>query len=472
MRQYVYFIIVALSLFACKNDNDQSDYAYLGGEIINPNNNFIVLSRADQVIDTISLDSHNRFVYKLKNLNPGMYTFRHGSEVQTVFLEPLDSIMFRLNTFDFDESLVYTGEGAKKNNYLINEFLQNEIDEHKIFKLCQLNPEAFEKQIDSIKNNKTEKLNRFKNKYKTSPLFNKIAQSNIDYSYYSSKEIYPFVNYNSNKRNLLKSLPKDFYSYRKNIEYNNELYNTSYLNYNSFLRSSFNNIALEKHLNHSKEDCFNNTSLCYNLDKLNIVDSLVVNTSIKNELLYYFTISFLTKNKNIDNDNAILKSFLNKSTDDKNKEIITNLVHSLNNLKPGGTFPNIDLVNTENGELKIKSVISKPTVIYFWSNKFYDHFKKTHHKASELKIKYPEMHFIAINIDDINLNSWRNTLKRNNFSLRNEYQFEKPEESMNILAVYPITKVFIIDKDNSIVNSNTNMFASNFEEQLLGLLNR
>ena len=79
MRQYVYFIIVALSLFACKNDNDDSNYAYLGGEIINPNNDFIVLSRADQVIDTINLDSHNRFVYKLNNLNPGIYTFRHGS---------------------------------------------------------------------------------------------------------------------------------------------------------------------------------------------------------------------------------------------------------------------------------------------------------------------------------------------------------------------------------------------------------
>ncbi len=472
MRLYVYFIIITLSLFACKNDTDGDDYAYLGGEIINPNNNFVVLSRANHVIDTISLDSHNRFIYKLENLDPGMYTFRHGSEIQTVFLEPKDSIMFRLNTFDFDESLVYTGEGAKKNNYLINEFLQNEIDEHQIFKLCQLNPEAFEKQIDSIKNSKIEKLNRFKNKYNTSPLFNKIAQSNIDYSYYSSKEIYPFVNYKRNKRNLLNSLPKDFYNYRKNIKYNDELYNTSYLNYNSFIRSSFNNMALEKHFNHSKEDCFNNTSLCYNLDKLNIVDSLVVNPSIKNDLLYYFTISFLTKNKNIDNDNAILKSFLNKSTDDKNKEVITNLVHSLNNLKPGGTFPNIELVKTDDADLKIKSVISKPTVIYFWSNKFYDHFKKTHHKASELKIKYPEINFIAINIDDINLKSWKSSLKRNNFSLRNEYQFKQPEESMNVLAVYPITKVFIIDKDNSIVNSNTNMFASNFEEQLLGLLNK
>lgn len=471
MKLYIYLIIIALSLFACKKDNGKGDYAFLGGEIINPNNNFVVLEKADCVIDTIVLDKNNRFVYKVENLEPGMYTFKNGSEIQTVLLEPNDSIMFRLNTYDFDESLVYTGEGAKKNNYLINEFLQNEIDEKEIFKLCQLDPDAYDKKIKSIKDIKTERLVNFKKKYTTSALFNKIAQANIDYSYYSSKEIYPFVNYNYDKRSVINSLPKDFYNYRKNIEYNNPSFN-EYLNYVSFLRSNFNNLALEKHFKHSKDTRFNSTSLCYNLDKLDIIDSLVVNPTIKNNLLYYFTISFLTKNKEIDNDDAILKSFLNKNTNPENKEVVTNLVHSLNNLKPGGLFPDFKVVNFENTELDINSLISRPTAIYFWSHNFYDHFKESHHKVLELKNKYPEIDFIAINIDDTNLNTWSNTLKINKFPLVNEYQFKNPDESMRLLAIYPITKVIIIDKDNTIVNSNTNMFASNFEEQLLGLINR
>ena len=53
--------------------------------------------------------------------------------------------MFRLNTLDFDESLVFTGEGAKKNNYLINLFLEHEKEEKsKGFKnrrFCKCNPE-------------------------------------------------------------------------------------------------------------------------------------------------------------------------------------------------------------------------------------------------------------------------------------------------------------------------------------------
>tara|TARA_R110000868_G_scaffold215785_1_gene465893 strand:- start:1717 stop:3132 length:1416 start_codon:yes stop_codon:yes gene_type:complete len=471
MRIYWYTILIALSLLACNFDDNHGDYAYFGGEIINPTTTFVVLSKAESVIDTIGLDKNNRFLYKINNLVPGMYTFRHGSELQTVFLEPKDSIIFRLNTFDFDESLVYTGVGDKKNNYLINEFLQNEIDEKEIFKFCQLEPTEFIKRIDFIQTYRTNNLNKFKNKYSTSTLFNKIAQSNIKNSYYSSKEIYPFVNCSINKRSVLNSLPKDFYNYRKDIEYNNDSFN-DYLNYSSFLRSNFNNLALEKHFDHSKETHFNDTSLCYNLDKLNIIDSLVVNPTLKNNLLYYFTISFLTKNKKIHNDDAILESFLSKSTDPQNNEIITNLVHSLNALKPGNNIPSIEVVNFKNTEIPLNSLISKPTAIYFWSNKFYDHFKECHHKVLELKTKYPEIGFISINIDEANFETWTNTLKRNMFSLENEYQFKNPEESMQILAIYPITKVLIIDKDNTIINSNTNLFSSNFEEQLLGLVSR
>jgi hypothetical protein len=41
-----------------------------------------------------------------------------------------------------------------------------------------------------------------------------------------------------------------------------------------------------------------------------------------------------------------------------------------------------------------------------------------------------------------------------------------------MLAIYPMTKALIIDNRKKIVNNNTNIFAINFEEQLLGLINR
>lgn len=469
MKLFFCYIIIALTVFSCKND--KNDFAYIGGEISNPNTNFVVISKADSVLDTINLDKNNRFIYKINNLISGIYTFKHGGEVQMVLLEPNDSIMFRLNTLDFDESLVFTGIGDKKNNYLINGFLQNEIEQKRIFKFCQLSPEKYQYQIDSLKAEKDLKLQTFKKKHKPSDLFIQIAQANIDYNYYASKEIYPFVHYGENKRDILNALPKDFYDYRKDIDYNND-YNRDFLNYNSFLRSTFNNIALKNHLNHSKLDNFNTNNLDYNLEILNVVDSVISNPTIKNNLLFYYAMTYITRNNDPDNNNVMLQSFLGKNTDLENKNSMLSVSQSINNLKIGNSFPDLELIDLKDNDINIGSLINKPTVIYFWSRKFNNHFKESHYKKNELSLKYPEVSFISINVDDNSHDFCKDIMKKHNFSYDNEFKFKNPKESRLSLAVYPITKTIILDKNNIIVNPHTNIFNVNFEEQLLGLINK
>ena len=201
MKFNITLFFVFLALLGCKEESDNTaDYAYFGGEIINPNTNYVVLSKNEAVIDTIKLDGRNRFLYKIEGLEQGLYTFRHGGEYQMILLEPKDSVLFRLNTLDFDESLVFTGVGDKKNNYLINEFLENEKEEKHVVRLCQLSPNAYEKHVDSLKTIKVNHLEHFKSKHKPSDLFLKIAQANINYNYYSNKEVYPFVHYGKNTR--------------------------------------------------------------------------------------------------------------------------------------------------------------------------------------------------------------------------------------------------------------------------------
>lgn len=465
-------LIIAI-LFNCKNDSNKAvdNYAYLGGEIINPNSDFIVILKAETVIDTVKLDNRNRFLYKINNLQQGLYTFYHAGEIQMVLLEPKDSLLFRLNTMEFDESLVYTGVGDTKNNYLINEFIENEIQEKKILKYCQLKPEIYQTRIDSLKEFKLNKLKKFESKYSTSNLFNKIAKANIEYSYFSSKEVYPFIHLGNNKSDILKTLPKDFYNYRKTINYNDAFF-TEHNHYNSFLKYTVKNLALKNHINHSKGDDFTRNSTCYNLDKLRVVDSLISNSYIKNQLLYNFALNYLTKNENLENNYAILKSFLDKSTNDAEKIEMKKLVASLNNLRPGARFPNVKIVDYKNFECDINNLIKTPTVICFWSNKYFNHFRTSHDKLNELKEKYPEVKFIVINIDDFGLETAKVSLKENRFKTVDEYQFKTPKESIEMLAIQAMTKTIITDKYQKIVYNNANIFSRNFEEQLLGAINR
>ena len=115
MKIYFFTFLTTLLIFSCENSkSSKGDYAYFGGEIINPSNNYVTLTNVNDKKDTIYLDNNNRFLHKIDSLNPGMYTFAHGGEYQTILLEPNDSLLLRLNTNDFDESLVYTGKGAKK----------------------------------------------------------------------------------------------------------------------------------------------------------------------------------------------------------------------------------------------------------------------------------------------------------------------------------------------------------------------
>ena len=473
MKFKIGILLLFILLVGCVNNSDtgEGDYAYFGGQVINPKNNFVVLSVSEKVLDTVLLDNANRFVYRIDSLKTGFYTFKHGDEFQMVLLEPRDSIMFRLNTLDFDESLVFTGVGAKKNNYLVNEFLKNEVEEKIVFKQCQLDPDVYENKISEVRQKKLKELSQFEEKYAPSELFSNIAMANIDYNYYFKKEIYPFVHYGYNKNDILESLPKDFYNYRASINYS-DAFLKDHFTYKSFLRSNINNMALKTHMDHSENKKFKGNSVCYTLDKLTLIDSLIEIPLMKNEMLYHYTINFLTKNEKEKYNETVMASYLSKSNDTKKNMLVRQYAAAIGNLKSGYELPDFMVRDYKNTEFNIKSRIVSPTVICFWSHTAFNHFKDSHSKLKELQAKYPEVTFMSINLDDYELDTVKKTLKRNNMPLEDEYVLMNPIKTRELLAVYPLTKAFIVDENKKIVKSNSNIFDRHFEEDLLGAINR
>ena len=55
----------------------------------------------DKVIDTFSINAKNKFGGTLDSIQEGLYYFVHGNENQFLYIEPKDSIMLSLNTWDF-----------------------------------------------------------------------------------------------------------------------------------------------------------------------------------------------------------------------------------------------------------------------------------------------------------------------------------------------------------------------------------
>ena len=464
---------MSILFLGCNKTNEiNNSHAFIGGEIINPLTNYIILTKDETTIDTIKLDGRNRFTYKLDYVEEGLYSFHHRGESQMMMLEPNDSLLIRLNTLEFDESLVFSGIGSKRNNFLINDFLENEKANQRLYGSCQLSPENYVKHIDSVKTAKLEKLDNFEKKHGASQTFKDFVKTNTEYGYYSSKEIYPFLHRGKNKKEILESLPDDYFNYREHINYNDESLKDPFL-YKSFLLYSFNTAALQEHLKHSGHDIFGRTSLCYNLDKLKLIDSLVTNPKMKDDLLYYFTKNYLTKCQDVEKNDKVLNYYLTKSQNQNHNERLKRFHVSVQNLKVGSDFPNVELVNYNNDHVKINDVINQPTVISFWSNTYYNHFRESHFKIKELKQKYPEVHFIMINIDGlVDTGRSKLALNKNRFGYKNEYHLKYPKTSAETLAVYPMTKSFLVNPNDKIVNNNTNIFSVRFEDELLGLINQ
>ncbi|WP_133758525.1 TlpA family protein disulfide reductase [Gelidibacter sediminis] len=475
MRVYIMSLMLLSTLLGCKNNSQEiNGSAYFGGEIINPTNDYVLLfspNSQSEVSDTLFLNKDNRFFTKLDPLKSGLYTFIHGGQYQMVLLEPQDSVMLRLNTIDFDESLVFTGTGAKKNNFLVKIFLENEADQSNFMNISQLDPERFEQYIDSTRALRLNQLSDFSDKKELSPKFDEIAETSINYSYYSTKEMYPFAYYGYRNLRNYKELPSKFYEFRNDIDYNISSLSDFFI-YNRFLYSHFNNLALEEFYAKADDDAiFNKNSVIYNLEKLELMNKRISNDTIKNKLLKNTARDFIAVCEDSTAVNQIVASYLQKSTNPQDKDYIKGLSSTINKLKPGKIIPDVQLVNYNNEEHALSSLINKPTVIYFWSSNLKVHYKNSHYKIRDLKKKYPNIDFIAINLNDNNKKYWKKTLDEFRFSSDNEYQFKYPAAAKQTLVINTVYKMIVVDKDRRIVDSYYNMFHSKFEDQLKELNN-
>ncbi len=461
-------IIFMLSIvFGCNDmSKDEDAYVYFGGEIINPNNDYVILSSPDETSDTLYLNDQNRFIIKLTDFKPGLYTFIHG-ENQRVLLEANDSIMVRLNTVDFDESLVFTGNGARKNNFLISAYLENEDDNKRVMRnMWDMEPTIFETTLNKDRDRKLKALKEFTFEKEYSDLFKSIAESNINYDYYYYKELYPFSYYGYNNLIHYKDLPEDFYNYRSKVDYNNEDL-IGLFPYTKFLFNHFNNLALEKYYeNASHNVIFDKKSAVYNLEKLRLMDSLISNPTIKNHLLKFTARDFILLSEDSSEIKEVYKSYAEKSTDAEDKTYIKTLVESVGKLKPGNALPYINLLAFDNSQTALSDLIKKPTVVYFWSSNLPVLLRNSHYKVNLLKAKYPNVTFLAININDDDIEHWKGLFTKYRLDTDNEYHFVNPTEAMNQLAISSVNRSILLDADGKIINSNALLFASEFEEQL------
>ena len=455
-------------LSACdSSQNKESNRTYLGGEIVNPKRGYVLLEKNDNIVDSIPLDAHNRFLYEFKDFESGLYRFVHW-EHQLLHIEPGDSIMIRVNTLEFDESLSFSGKGSERSRFLIDLYLNWEAENKGFTQYYQKEPKDFQKLLDSIHKARSKKLSRFYEKYEVSESFKEIAEVAVYYDNYQRKESYPFSHYKKNdKLSFIEELPSDFYSFRESINLNNENLIDLYT-YRRYLNAFLDHQAYKEYC---QSHSYNTVSFLHNYNEIKVIEKFIKNPKLKDMLLFRNARLFIANSNDKKGVDQIFTLLSSSITSPEVRTKIEKLYDSHKKMEAGNIIPDLMLVDAEQRMVTLSSRIQKPTVLYFWSYNYHRHLEESHKKAKDLQSKYPEFNFIGINVNDEN-SKWVNHLRQHKFNSSMEYRFSNPQTARVSLVINDLSKTIVLDKRGKILNSHANIHRTDFESELLAYLNQ
>ncbi len=453
--------IISLGFFtSCDKKHSDEDFtAYFGGEVIDPQTNYVLLLKDNEVVDTLFLDEKNRFLHKFDSLTPGLYTFKHQPEYQYVYFDKNDSLMVLINTRDFDNSIVFCGRGYEKNNYLMEMYLLNEKNRSSMYDVFFRNSKDFIKNIDSIFALRKKVYEKHKVKNEWNESFDSLALASLELPKYFVKEVYPYAHKFISGENVIDELPKDYYNHRKKIDFNNPTF-ANYYPYVNYVTSLLNNITFTE-----KKGDIDEFTLENSIKKLNIADTLIKNHKIKNTVLNGLAMRYLLEDQNMYNNATFINRYLEISTDKKMQKEINNIAASIHKLTVGKKLPTENFVDINNNPIALEKLIHNQTVIFFCTTNAESHLNSVHKKVFKLKEKYPNVDFIAVNIDD-SYEEWKTKLEgfnHKNIIEIHAVDFEKIREDWVINKIH---RTIVLNADGTIKNAFVNLFDVNFEKNL------
>ena len=454
---FIYGFTILILLMSC-DDSTKNKTIYFGGHIKNPKDNAVFIYKKDAKIATTQLNHDHNFIFKLDSLDTGLYTFKHGEEYQYIYLEQKDSLLIRLNTWDFDGSLVFSGKGANRNNFLIQLFLENEREDRQFYNYFNLDENAFSHKIDSILILKKLQFKHFKeNSVKQNRAFEDLVKVVMYFPIYANKEEYPLHYKKYHHLEKLPKLSKSYYQHREMVKNNTNPFKNYYA-YNNYLWNKIYNKSYYQHELETHKDL--------SVILLNQIVKQVDDEDLKNSMLQQtFINSLFDSNCSEKSKNLTKQLFYNNCTCDIKKEKVTNILSVINNLRNKERLPEFYLKNTKDKIINSKELLKSNLVIYFWPKEV-NRIQNMAKRVNYLVKRYPKIRFVGID-GQLNNFNWKAYAKANGLELSN--QFQLMEENKDLFYTNDFPRAIILNNKGIIQNNFTFISQKNFEDFLIKL---
>ncbi|MBL4905606.1 MAG: hypothetical protein JKZ00_06275 [Flavobacteriaceae bacterium] len=454
MKYFLVFFALAF-ITSCGSDTENAA-TYFGGKIINPKSDFVLLYHQDKVIDSLTLDKDNRFLGSYNNLLPGLYYFEHGPEHQYIYIEPQDSILIRLNTWDFDESLVFSGKGADKNNILIDCFIESEEEDNNytLYSYYKLNPKAFKEKFDSVLALKQLKIDAFKSKnLELSDRYMLLLDIAAKYPIYNRFERYPEANRKKTHKKVHTTVDSTFYSYRKQIDTNDDslMFFGSYSRY--VVERLYNDVYMQGYTTEAND---------FIIALLNSVDKSIHTEKLKNTLLRRMLINDFYRISSCDIDKKAFHTFFKLSSDIEDKKHVQRLLNDVKHIFKGSTITDFDVTDYNKSTHSIHKLIKhKNSVIYFWNPKYISNSYLAS-RINYLSKRYPKINFIGIKFATSNIHPVKG------IDIKNQFYIEATSKA-NLFLTSKLPRTVLVTKRGVLTNGYTSINNRTIHKQIESL---
>ena len=457
--KFLKLIILAIILFfsnSCNNKNSRDNF-FLGGEIINPSSNYVNFYYNNIKIDSIELNSENKFFKNLENIQPGIYRIEHIPENQYIIIENGDSLWIRVNVEDFKESLSFSGRGSSKNNFLVDMSNLNDYENDFLSQIYNQGSYDYKIVIDSLMDEKKDIWELFNKSVNQRNLGRNITKASIKYNYYNKLERYALLR----GREWSKDEREEYFSYRDEVNLNDsEL--SLFEPYVTYLMNFFN----EKTLDSGEVYSYAKNNTDFNIKKLLIIDSQINDPYLKNNLARATAIEEILNFKNNDLHDEFIDYYTYVNTSNRYLDEITKLYNDIEKMKKGNVLPEVNILDfngniTSSGE----EFLGSKTFIYFWSQTQMNHYRRTIRRVEELKQLYPQYRFVGICIQPYTdmVSQAQNIL---NLDLSNQFSFKDFESSSKDWVLTFLNKTIVTDEKVKIIDGFSNLFTNDIEKIL------
>lgn len=463
-------LLLLVILVSCGSSlDDTPSHAYIGGEILNPTTDHVVIKRRGRILDTVDLNEKNRFSYKINNAEQGLYLVLHKPEIQNIYISPGDSLLLRANTLAFDESLHFSGKGRSRNNFMADMFLLDEANSQLLLKFQKYNPGVFSRKADSIKQERLNHLRRATEKNNFSPEFVSLAEDVIKYESNDLKERYTYL-VSKYFKEFGKQYPENFHDYRNEVDFNSEQLQCS-PGYKRFLENYLINYSLAWCAGSGldSQDCSSLTNVENVKARLRKAGELVKLPTLRQDLLKKIAVRGIVTAKSRENIISILRELQNQELPEKDFDEMRQLGSIQLAYLPGTSLTDVRLLDMEGQFVKMDSVLQKPTVVFLWSIYQKGHVEE-HRLIDKYRKKYPEVDFVGVNLDIAEEPAWRVAVRNYNYNPRYEYQLA-PNSINKQFFNYYLDKMLFLDPTGRVVNGDTYLSSPLFESRILEFLN-